>query len=164
MEGNKPHVETIKYEDFNGVERTEDFLFHLTEADVVMWLAQSGGYNLDQVMDKLMKSENSREILKIFEDLLYRAYGEKSLDGKRFIHASKDPDVASRFFDTPAYSVLLMHMIRDAKFAGEFLNNIIPKNLADEVAKILAENPEGIPDTVKDYIPEKKADVVPITQ
>lgn len=165
MIDNKPHVEKITYTDYNGVERTEDFMFHLSEADLMAWLAQSGGYSLDAVMDKLVKTENSREILKIFEDLLHRAYGEKSLDGKRFVHASKDPEVASNFFDTAAYSVLLMKMMGDAKYAGEFLNNIIPKNLADEVAKILAENPEGVPDAIKDYIPEKPAaEVVPINK
>lgn len=153
------HVEKITYPDYDGNERTDEFLFSLNKAEIIKWLAQSGGYSLDQVMTKLIKSENSREIINIFDDLLHRAYGEKSLDGRKFVKAYKDPEVASNFFDTEAYSVLFMKLIGDAKFAGEFLNSIIPQDLAEEVAKLLSENPDGIPDTLKDYIPEK---VVPM--
>ncbi len=157
-------IEKITYTDFDGNERTEDFMFHLTKADLMRWLVQSGGYSLDQVMERLVKSENSKEIWKIFEDLLFRAYGEKSIDGKKFIHASKDPEIASNFFDTEAYSVLLMKLIGDAKYAGEFLNDVIPRDLAQEVAKILAENPDGIPDEIKDYMPDKKPELVPVSK
>lgn len=154
------HIEKITYQDYDGNERTEDFAFSLNKAEIIKWLAQSGGYSLDQVMSKLIKSENSREIINIFDDLLHRAYGEKSLDGKKFVKAYKDPEVASNFFDTEAYSVLFMKLIGDATFAGEFLNAIIPKDLAEEVAKIIAENPEGIPDELKDYLPDKKVAAV----
>ena len=147
------HSEKITYLDYNGEERTDEFLFGLNKTEIIKWLAQSGGYSLDQVMAKLIKSENSKEIINIFDDLLHRAYGEKSLDGRRFVKAYKDPEVASNFFDTEAYSVLFMKLIGDAKFAGEFLNSIIPSDLAEEVAKILKENPDGIPDELKDYIP-----------
>ena len=156
------HSEKITYLDYDGNERTDEFLFSLNKAEIIKWLTQSGGYSLDQVIEKLIKSENSREIINIFDDLLHRAYGEKSLDGRRFVKAYKDPEVASNFFDTEAYSVLFMKLVSDAKFAGEFLNSIIPQDLASEVAKILAENPEGIPEELKDYIPDKKDNVVPM--
>lgn len=157
------HVEKITYTDYAGKERTEDFNFSLNKAEIIKWLAQSGGFTLDQVLEKLIHSENSREIINIFDDLLHRAYGEVSLDGKKFIKAYTDPEVASNFFDTEAYSVLFMKLIGDAEFAGNFLNSIIPKDLAEDVAKILAENPDGIPDEVKDYIPKRSGNVAQIT-
>ena len=149
------HCEKITYNDYDGNERTDEFLFSLNKAEIIKWLAQSGSYSLDQVLSRLIKSGNSKEIINIFDELLHMAYGEKSLDGRKFIKAYKDPNVASNFFDTEAYSVLFMKLIGDSKFAGEFLNSIIPKDLAEEVAKIIAENPNGIPDELKDYIPEK---------
>lgn len=150
---------TITYEDYDGNERTEDFFFNLSKAEVVDWLTTSGGYTLDKVMEKLIKTENSKEIMEIFKDLIYRSYGEKSLDGRRFI---KSKEVKDNFVETEAYSVLYMELIGDAQKASAFFNGIIPKDLAAEVNKIMAD-PDKLPPALKEYAPTQNNNITPIS-
>lgn len=138
---------TITYEDYDGNTRTEDFYFNLNKAEIIDWLTTSGGYTLDKMMERLIKTENSKEIMEIFKDLLYRAYGEKSLDGRRF---NKSKEVKDNFIETEAYSVLYMELVSDAKAAADFFNRIIPKDLAAEVGKLM-EDPSNLPPEVQKY-------------
>lgn len=138
---------TITYEDYDGNQRTEDFYFNLSKAEVVDWLTTSGGYTLDKVMEKLVRTENTKEIMQIFKDLIYRAYGEKSLDGRRFI---KSEEVKNNFIETEAYSALYMELISNAKTAAEFFNGIIPKDMAADIDKMMAD-PANLPPEMKKY-------------
>lgn len=144
------YKKVIEYEDYDGNARKKEFLFNLNQAEIIKWLTTSGDYTLDKVLEKLANERNGKEIMRIFEDLIYLSYGEKSLDGDRFI---KTPEVKAAFVETEAYSVLFTELVTDAKKAAEFINNIIPKKLSEEVNRIMAENPEGIPDNVKEYFP-----------
>lgn len=143
---------TITYEDYDGNMRTEDFFFNLSQAEVIKWLTTSGDYTLDKVLEKLQKERNGREIMRRFEELIEMSYGEKSLDGKRFI---KSKEVKEAFLQTEAYSVLFTEIVTDASKAAEFINGIIPKKMAEEIQKIMDENPEGIPAEIKDYLLKK---------
>lgn len=153
---------TITYEDYDGNQRTEDFYFNLSKAELTDWLTTSGGYSLDKVMEKLIKTENGKEIMEVFKDLIYRAYGEKSLDGRRFV---KSKEVKDNFVETEAYSVLYMELVSDAKKAAEFFNAIMPKEWAEETQKLM-DNPENFPESVRQYIPKTEetvpANVTPI--
>lgn len=141
-------AKTIKYTDYNGVEREEVFYFHLSKADVIKWITTNGNYTLDTVLEKMIRTENAKDLVNEFDTLIMMAYGEKSLDGKRFI---KSQEVKDAFRESEAYSVLFMELISDAKKAAEFFNKIIPSDLAAEVSKIMNENPEKIPEVLRDY-------------
>ena len=140
----------ITYTDYDGNVRTEDFYFNLSKAEIIKWLTTSGDYTLDKMIDKLTKQRNGKEIMKIFEDLIYQAYGEKSLDGRRFI---KDDEVKRNFIETEAYSVLFTQLVTDAQAATRFINSIIPNDVSEDIQRTIAENPDAIPDALKDYIP-----------
>lgn len=140
---------TIKYEDYEGIIREEDFYFNLSKAEVIRWLTTSGDYTLDKVLEKLSKERNGKEIMKIFEDLIHLSYGKKSIDGRRF---EKTEDIWKEFYETEAYSELFMELVTDAKKASDFVNKIIPKTFSDEINKIMKENEKGIPAEVSDYI------------
>lgn len=140
---------TITYEDFNGKQRTEDFYFNLSKAEVIKWLTTTGDYTLDKVFEKLAREHNGKEIMKTFEDIIYMAYGEKSMDGRRF---DKSDEVKRNFMETEAYSTLFTELVTDANKAAEFMNNIIPKDMAEEINRIVADNPDGLPDSMKDYL------------
>lgn len=164
------HKVVIKFVDYDGNPREEEHFFNMNQAEVVEWLMTSGDYTLDKVLLKLSKERNGKEIMATFKDLIYRSYGEKSLDGRRFI---KTEEVKANFMETEAYSKLFMELVTDAKKAADFVNAIIPKELADEVTKIMAEHPEGIPDEMKDYLQSSQkisedltplAPVIPIQQ
>lgn len=139
---------TIEFTDYNDQKRTEEHYFHLNKAEVIKWLTTSGDYTLDKVLERLSNERNGKKIMEIFEDLIYRSYGKKSLDGRKF---EKSDDIWNDFYQTEAYSVLFTELVTDAKKAAEFVNAIIPKDLADEVEKIIRENPDGLPAEIKDY-------------
>lgn len=124
---------TITYTDYNGVERTEDFYFNLTKAEIMeMEMSASGG--LTEVVKKVVAAQDSPAIIKIFKDLILAAYGEKSLDGKSFKKFKPDGTRYSDDFQaTEAYSILFMELATDADAASKFMNGIIPADLAKEV-------------------------------
>lgn len=123
---------TITYEDFNGVERTEDLYFNLTEAEIVeMELGTTGGFV--EKINKVIAAKDAPTIMNIFKDLLLKSYGEKSPDGKRFI---KNAELREAFAQTNAYSKLFMELAFDEEAASNFINNVIPKNMKVDDAKL----------------------------
>lgn len=113
---------TITYTDYNGNSRTEDFYFNLTEAEVTeMELSVNGG--LTEMIKRIVAAQDSKQIVECFKDIILRAYGEKSPDGKRFI---KTQEVKDGFAQTEAYSKLFMELATDDKAAAAFVNAIVP--------------------------------------
>ena len=121
--------ETITYEDYNGAMRTEDFYFNLSKAEIMeMEMSTAGG--LSEMVKKVVDAQDMPSIIKIFKDLVLKAYGQKSLDGRRFI---KSEELSTEFSQTEAYSILFMKLATNADAASKFVNGIIPKDM-DEVA------------------------------
>lgn len=114
---------TIKYIDFDGNERVEDFYFNLTKAEVAeMEMSTQGG--LAGTLQKIVAAKDSKKIIETFKDLILRSYGEKSSDGKRFI---KTQELKSSFEQTEAYSELFMELATQPDMAAAFVNAIIPQ-------------------------------------
>jgi hypothetical protein len=114
---------TISYTDYNGNDRTEDFYFNLTKAEIMeMEMITTGGYA--EQIKKVIASQDSPTIINIFKNLVLKAYGEKTLDGKRF---SKNEEIRTAFSETEAYSILFMELATDANAATSFINGIIPQ-------------------------------------
>lgn len=124
---------SIKYVDYNGVEREEVFLFNLTKAELMeMELGTTGG--LTEMIQKIIQTKDQPSIIKIFKELILKAYGEKSADGKRFIKTDEHGNPLSRAFsETEAYSNLFMELSTDDKAAAAFVNGIIPEGLSKEL-------------------------------
>lgn len=122
---------TIEYTDYNDVERKEDFYFNLTKAELMeLELGTTGG--LGETIKRIIDTQDMPSIIKIFKDLVLKAYGVKSPDGKRMI---KNDEVRDEFAQSPAYSELFMELATNAEAAAKFVNGIVPKDLADELAK-----------------------------
>lgn len=143
----------IKFVDYNGVEREMEYFFHLNQAETIVWMTTTGEYTLDKLLLRLSQERNGRRIMEIFEDLLHRSYGQKSLDGIQF---EKSETEWLKFKQSEGYSKLFIELVTDAKKAAEFVNGIIPADMAREVAKALNENRDGVPAELRDYIPEMK--------
>ena len=121
---------TITYTDYNNVERTEDFYFNLTQAEIMeMELSTTGG--MTEMIQKIVAAQDTPALVKIFKDFILKAYGEKSPDGKRFV---KSDEIASAFAQTEAYSQLFMELATDANAAAKFINGIIPGDAAKKTA------------------------------
>lgn len=155
-------VKKIKYTDFNGVEREDEFCFNMSKPEVIKWMTTNGNYTLDKVIGKLIKTENVRDLVDEFDYLITESYGEVSLDGIKFM---KTPEIKNNFIYSNAYSELFMELVGDAKKAAEFFNGILPDDLSDAIKKAVSENPDNLPEALKDYVSDyvdEQAKVIPI--
>ena len=130
---------TIPYVDYNGVERTEDHYFHLTKAELMeMEMGTAGG--LAEMIKQIVAAQDAPAIIKIFKDLVLKAYGKKSPDGRRFI---KNQELIDEFAQTEAYSILFMELATDADKAAEFVKGIMPADIGEEATKQLPNFPQA---------------------
>lgn len=121
---------TVTYTDFNGVERTETAYFNLTKAELVDMEASEYGYS--DMLKQIIDSKDTKALARVFKEMVLRAYGEKSPDGRYFM---KSPEIADKFAHTQLYSEIYMSLATDTEAAIEFANGIIPKDVkADESA------------------------------
>lgn len=119
----------IKYTDYNGVDREEIFMFNLTEAEIQeMNLSVNGG--MTALMIQIANTRDTAQLVRIFKDMILKAYGQKSVDGKRFV---KSQELRDAFEQCPAYSELFMKLSTDNVAAAKFLKEILPKKIQNEI-------------------------------
>lgn len=117
---------TITYTDYNGTVRTEDHYFNLSKAELMeMEMGTTGG--LAEMIKRIVDAQDAPSIVKIFKELILKAYGVKSADGKRFM---KSNDISTEFAQTEAYSILFMELATDADAASAFINGIVPADMS----------------------------------
>lgn len=116
---------TIKYTDYDGNEREEDFYFNLNKAEVTeMELSKQGG--LSEYIKRIVAAQDAPSLVELFKELICKSYGEKSLDGKRFV---KSKELTEEFTQTEAYAELFVELASNAEEATKFVNGIMPKNM-----------------------------------
>lgn len=127
---------TITYVDYDGAKRTDDFYFNLSKPELIeMNFGPEGG--MQSYIEKIIRAKDRGRLLKIFKEIILKAYGQKSLDGTRF---EKSEEMALRFSQSRAYEELYMELVTDDEKAAHFINSIIPSDLAENLAK---QNAEG---------------------
>lgn len=134
-------TKAITYTDYNGVERTENFMFNFNKAELLkMDLFTVGG--LRQMVERIVSTQDIPSLMKLFDEFILKAYGEKSADGKRFV---KSEELSKAFSETEAYSTLFMSFFDEngAEEASKFLRAVIP---ADIMAQVDGGEAGGIPD------------------
>lgn len=136
---------TVTYEDFNGVERTEDLYFNLNELEVVKLASDlpdeitdtiSGNATTaaeaEAIATKFVEKLGTNGIIEFIEKLLLKSYGVKSEDGRSFI---KNEKLSKDFEYSGAFSAIVMDLMTDDKAASDFVNQIIPAKLAAKLAE-----------------------------
>lgn len=119
---------TIKYTDYNNNERTEDHYFNLTKAEIMeMEMSTHGG--MAEMIQRIVAAQDTPAIIKIFKELILKAYGQKSPDGKRFI---KSEELSLEFSQTEAFTELFMELATNADAAAKFVNGIMPAEAMDK--------------------------------
>ena len=74
---------TIKYTDYNGNQREEDFYFDLTEAELTrLNFTTEGG--LEALLNQIIATQDMPQLYLQFEKIVQLSYGVKSLDGRYF--------------------------------------------------------------------------------
>jgi len=151
---------TITYEDFNGEEVSEDFFFHLSKAELIeLEMSQEGG--LSQWLQNVIAAEDGKSIMAEFKKIVLGSYGKRSPDGKIFV---KNQELRDEFESTEAYSALFVELVTNVDAAIEFVNGVIPKNMAEDAAKVVALSAvpeESKPDEEK---PEEETEVEYLTK
>lgn len=113
----------IKYTDYDGNEREEDFYFNMNKLEATKF-GYSKEEGLENYVKRIMSNKDASKILDLFEQFILDCYGEKSADGKRFI---KTPEMREEFRQTEAFVELYFKMASDADFAASFIKNVLPK-------------------------------------
>lgn len=129
---------TITYRDYNDEERTEDYYFNLSRAELVLMEASRTG-GMMAYYQKIVQEKDRVAIMNCFKELIHMSIGRKSDDGKRFV---KTEEFATAFEQSEAYSELIMELLSDAQRAAAFFTGIFPKDIADQIAKEAINHPE----------------------
>lgn len=133
---------TIKYTDFNGNQRTEDAYFNMTRSELIAFsfgmpdaiadtAKDTNNVDLEAAGTKLIEKMGTSGIFNFVKDLVFKAYGMKSEDGRRFI---KSEQMSTEFTQTLAYDEFLIDLFSDDKKAAEFINGIIPADMAKQIS------------------------------
>jgi hypothetical protein len=132
---------TITYEDFNGETITEDYFFHLSKAELVeLEMSHDGG--LSASLQRIIDTEDAKNIIAEFKNIILTAYGKRSDDGRRFV---KNQTLREEFESTEAYSALFMELVTDTDAAVEFINGIVPAGMTEEAVKLAGIDPKATP-------------------
>lgn len=123
---------TITYTDYNGTERTEDHYFNLTKAEIMeMEMSETGG--LAEMIKRIVAAQDTPSIIKIFKDLILKAYGVKSADGKQFRKVDANGyRLCNDFEQTEAFSNLFVELATNADAAAAFVNGIVPADMGQK--------------------------------
>ena len=122
----------IKYTDYNDVDQVEVAYFHFNKAELMeMNVKYEGG--MQAYIDRIIKTQNVKELMSLFKELVLDAYGVKSDDGKHFY---KTEELRHKFECTNAYSEFFMLLATNSDEASKFINGIMPKDLVAEAAKM----------------------------
>lgn len=123
---------TIKYQNLDGDELTEDFYFHLTKAELIkLEVSETGG--LQKKLQLVVKSQDPKQIIETFEGVIRSSFGVRTEDG-RFV---KRPEDWEEFVSSEAYSELFMELVTDAAYAAEFIKGIMPTDMASKLVETI---------------------------
>lgn len=138
---------TIKYVDYNGVERTENLYFHVSKASVLT--ASNDVYGeimkaANELQDraKLLEgmevseineenafdpnnqviAESIRMVARLLDRLVDLSYGKRSEDGLKFV---KSKEVLDEFKSSMVYDAFIEQMLANQEEMIEFINKLV---------------------------------------
>lgn len=133
-------IEKITYEDFNEVERTEEFHFHVSKAYLMKLNdSKTGGYA--GYLQKLVDAKEQSKLEELIEKMIREAYCVPTENGKS---VDRSEALSNEFINSPAYDILLERLLSDAKYAADFFTEILPKDFAKGVREEIAKNPDAL--------------------
>lgn len=125
---------TETYTDWNGMQRTEDFRFHFSQAELMeMEMSTEGGFSAR--VNRIINANSQTELFQIMKTFVLDAFGVKSEDGRRFM---KDEDIRRSFQECPAYSKIFMRLATNSEEASKFINGVTPEDMPKPMATTAA--------------------------
>lgn len=124
------YKKVIKYTDYNGNEKTKECWFNLNKAELLkLQMSVKGGYQ--DYVQRIIDAEDHPTLVAIFEDLIRLTFGVRTPEGG----FAKPREAYEEFITTEAYSELFIELATNAQAASEFINGVIPENLAKQLAE-----------------------------
>lgn len=112
----------ITYEDFNGNIEVEEVFFNISKMESLeLEASYPGGYAT--YLQQVAESEDPSEVIAAFKDIVKKAYGVKSEDGKRFI---KSDEEFKKFEESPAYDEFMIKLMSEENYALDFIIGVMP--------------------------------------
>lgn len=140
------YKKTITYKDFDEKERIEDLYFNLTKTELIEFALelpdnvsgtmsdQTEATDENKALTKVMSAFTSKSIFKFLKDLIFKAYGVKKDEGRRFAKVDENGrPLYIEFAETLAFEAIMDEFLTDDKAAAEFVNAIIPSSIADKM-------------------------------
>lgn len=121
----------ITVDGFDGPEK-RTYYFHLTRAEVMSWVKESGG-QLQKDLERVSKLGIEDDLTDLFEmvgHVLHRAVGER--EGKRFI---KNSEIADDFVFSGALDAVLADLLEHPDEIERFTTGLLPAGAMSEAAK-----------------------------
>jgi hypothetical protein len=125
---------TIKYENVDGEQVTEDFYFHLTKAEIIEAFMAGDANDMESRLKRIIETNDLRAIMAEFKTIIGMTVGYRTANGK-FV---KTPEYAQEFLSSEAYSELFLELMGETGKAVEFISGLVPAQLRDEVSKQMA--------------------------
>lgn len=119
---------TVSYDGFDGETVTEDLYFHFNKAEL-MELEVETERGFSKKLQAVAEAKDVREVLAVFKDIVVRAYGVRSEDGKRFIKTER---AREEFDGSEAYSEVLFDLLSDPASAARFVGGLMPSDLLEK--------------------------------
>lgn len=143
----------IKYNNFKGERKIEEYYFYLSPKDLKKFNANYEG-GIKGLFEKMVSKGNDKLILETIEDIVLSSYGVISDDGNRFI---KNEKVREEFEYSAAYEQLFDELTATADAFGEFLKKVLPNDVQAEIAKAEKEGNVEMPEIVTEMLKEQEA-------
>lgn len=133
----------IKFENFDGEQVEQAFYFNLNKSEMAeLQAGKAGGYM--KLLRQINEKKNVEDFINLIKEIILKSYGEKSVDGNSFV---KTPEIANRFYCSPAYDILFMEFM-DENHGPENFNNflmgVVPKDVAEKASKMTDEEREAL--------------------
>lgn len=127
-------VKTIKFKDFLGKDREQEFYFHMSEADAYkLDLKTVGGFQ--RKLKNMTEEQDIPKFAEMLDDMILSSYGKIADDGFSF---EKTEAATKRFKESNAYSILFKELITSGDKCIEFIKGILPQEMQDRINEAIA--------------------------
>lgn len=143
---------TITYTDFEGKETTKDFYFNLSKMEFRRLDRKIPG-GLEHMIDQIRTEKDEDRMIDLLDILILESYGERAEDG-RFVKEDPYGRRLSSFFKiSEAWDTLFMNLVQNENELQEFLTGIVPKDVAEQAQKEMANLENGLTPVVGKITP-----------
>ena len=139
---------TFKFEGFDGKMYEDTWGFYLSKADLLE--IQLGTFvGLDALMKRLIETKNGKEIMAIVKEIILKAVGHTSPDGRKFL---RNEELREEFLQTDAYSQLFEELVLNPDKALDFIIAAVPSEVGEKMRAEMKKEPAQKEEKTEDDI------------